>query len=39
MLGIANIPFKDWLKFMLPLFGWLMAISAVFLAIAVIINY
>ena len=39
MLGIANIPFKDWLKFMLPLFGWLIALSAIFLAIAVAIEY
>ncbi len=39
MLGIAGIPFKDWLKFMLPLFGWLMAVSAIFIAIAVMIEY
>lgn len=39
MLGIANIPFKNWLKFMLPLFGWLIVLSAIFLAIAVIIEY
>ena len=39
MLGIAEIPFKQWLKFMLPLFGWLMAISAIFLAVAVLIEY
>ena len=39
MLGIAGIPFKSWMRFALPLFGWLMAISAVFIAIAVLINY
>ena len=39
MLGIAGIPFKQWLRFMLPLFGWLIAISAIFLAIAVMIDY
>lgn len=39
MLGIAKISFKDWLKFMLPLFGLLMLISAVFLGIAVMIQY
>ena len=39
MLGIAKISFKDWLKFMLPLFGILMVVSALFLAIAVAINY
>lgn len=39
MLGIAGIPYKDWLRFILPLFGWLMAISAIFLAIAVLIDY
>ena len=39
MLGIAKIPFKDWLRFMLPLFGLLILISALFLAIAVWINY
>ena len=39
MLGIAEVPFKQWLRFMLPLFGWLISISAVFLAIAVIIEY
>ncbi len=39
MLGIANIKFKNWLQFMLPLFGWLMVLSALFLAVAVIIEY
>ncbi|MEO9964265.1 MAG: hypothetical protein ABJF11_00660 [Reichenbachiella sp.] len=39
MLGIAGIPYRDWLRFILPLFGWLMAISAIFLAIAVVIEY
>lgn len=39
MLGIAGIPYKDWLRFVLPLFGWLMLASAIFLAIAVIVSY
>lgn len=39
MLGIADIPYKNWLKFVLPLFGIMMLISAVFLAIAVLIEY
>ncbi|MEO9803799.1 MAG: hypothetical protein ABJF04_11150 [Reichenbachiella sp.] len=39
MLGIAGIPYRDWLRFILPLFGWLMAASAIFLAIAVLIQY
>lgn len=39
MLSIAKIPFGQWLRFMLPLFGWLMAVSAIFLAIAVVIEY
>jgi uncharacterized ion transporter superfamily protein YfcC len=39
MLGIANIPLKQWLRFMLPLFGLLMVWSAIFLAIAVWMNY
>ena len=39
MLGIAGIPYKDWLRFIMPLFGWLMAVSAIFLAVAVVIEY
>lgn len=39
MLGIAGIPYKNWLRFILPLFGIMMAISAIFLAIAVLIEY
>ncbi len=39
MLALSKIPYEKWLKFMMPLFLILMAWSAVFLAIAVIINY
>lgn len=39
MLGIADIPYKNWLRFILPLFGIMMFISAIFLAIAVVIEY
>ena len=39
MLALAKIPYDKWLKFMLPLFLILMAISAIFLVIAVVIGY
>jgi len=39
MLSLAKIPYTKWLKFMLPLFLMLMGLSAVFLVIAVAINY
>ncbi|MFO7652779.1 MAG: Na+/H+ antiporter NhaC family protein [Candidatus Krumholzibacteriia bacterium] len=39
MLGLARIPYGRWLRFMLPLFLQLMALSAVFLMIAVAIGY
>jgi len=39
MLALAKIPYGTWLRFMLPLFGLLMALSAVFLVIAVAIGY
>ena len=35
MLTLAGIPYQKWLRFVLPLFGLLMAMSAVFLAVAV----
>jgi uncharacterized ion transporter superfamily protein YfcC len=38
MLGLAKIPFDRWLRFMFPLFLWLMTLSAIFLAIAVAIE-
>lgn len=38
MLGLAKIPFERWLRFMLPLFLQLIALSAIFLAIAVAIR-
>jgi len=38
MLSLAGIPFEKWLRFVLPLFGMLMAMSAIFLAIAVAIQ-
>jgi uncharacterized ion transporter superfamily protein YfcC len=39
MLSLAKIPFEKWLRFMLPLFLQLIFLSALFLAIAVWINY
>ena len=39
MLSLARIPYEKWLRFMLPLFLQLMLMSAIFLAIAVWINY
>ena len=38
MLALADIPYPKWLRFMLPLFGILMTLSAIFLAIAVWMN-
>ena len=39
MLSLAKIPYQKWLKFVLPLFLQLMVIAAIFLAIAVVVNY
>lgn len=39
MLGLAKIPYEKWLRFMTPLFILLSLFSAIFLAIAVTINY
>jgi uncharacterized ion transporter superfamily protein YfcC len=39
MLALAKIPYERWLRFMVPLFLQLMVLSAIFLAIAVAINY
>jgi len=39
MLSLAKIPYGTWLRFMLPLFGMLMGLSAIFLIIAVKIGY
>ncbi len=39
MLSLAKIPYGKWLKFMLPLFGILMGLSALFLVIAVAVGY
>lgn len=39
MLGLAGIPYEKWLRFMVPLFLLLTALSAVFLAVAVWIGY
>jgi len=38
MLGLAKIPYERWLRFMFPLFLWQMALSAIFLVIAVAIE-
>ncbi len=39
MLGLAKIPYDRWLKFIGPLFLILMGISAIFIAIAVMIGF
>ena len=39
MLALAKIPYTTWLRFMMPLFLILMALSTVFLVIAVAIGY
>jgi uncharacterized ion transporter superfamily protein YfcC len=39
MLALARIPYAKWLQFMLPLFGILMGVAAIFLMIAVAIGY
>ena len=39
MLALAKIPYGTWLRFMVPLFAMLMALSGIFLVIAVAIGY
>jgi uncharacterized ion transporter superfamily protein YfcC len=39
MLALAKIPYTKWLRFMLPLFLMLSALAAVFLLIAVAVDY
>jgi uncharacterized ion transporter superfamily protein YfcC len=39
MLALAKIPYQTWLRFMLPLLGLLLLTSAVFLTIAVAIDF
>jgi uncharacterized ion transporter superfamily protein YfcC len=39
MLSLARIPYGRWLRFMMPLFLQLILLSAVFLMLAVFINY
>jgi uncharacterized ion transporter superfamily protein YfcC len=39
MLGLGRVPYGRWLRFMLPLFGLLLLLSAVFLVIAVMTGY
>ena len=39
MLALAKVPYGAWLRFMLPLFLQLMGLSALFLVIAVAIDY
>lgn len=39
ILGIAKVPYDRWLRFALPIFAQLCALSALFLAIAVVIGY
>jgi len=38
MLSLAKIPYQVWLKYVLPLYGILMLISAIFLWISVYIH-
>ena len=35
MLGLAGIPYEKWLRFILPLFAWMMGLAALFLFAAV----
>jgi uncharacterized ion transporter superfamily protein YfcC len=39
MLALSKIPYEKWLRFVFPLFLIMMLWSAIFLAIAVAINY
>lgn len=39
MLGLGDIPYEKWIRFMIPLFLQLIVLSGIFLAIAVLINY
>ncbi len=39
MLGIANVPFEKWLKFVIPVFLVLYLVGAIMLALAVLIGY
>ncbi len=39
MLSLAKIPYERWIRFMFPLFLQLWILAAIFLAIAVLINY
>jgi uncharacterized ion transporter superfamily protein YfcC len=39
MLALARIPYERWLRFVLPLFLMLLATAAIFLMIAVRIQY
>jgi uncharacterized ion transporter superfamily protein YfcC len=39
MLGLARVPYGRWLRFMWPLFWQLLALSAGFLMLAVLIGY
>lgn len=39
ILGIAQVPFEKWFKFIIPLFIIMAAIAGVFLMVAVTINY
>lgn len=39
MLSIAKIPYEKWLRFIMPLFLILILLAAIFLGLAVLINY
>jgi uncharacterized ion transporter superfamily protein YfcC len=37
-LGLAGVPYERWLRFMVPLLAQLIAVAAVFMAIAVVVG-
>ena len=39
VLGIAGVPFEKWVKFIFPIFLTFFIIAAIFISIAVLINY
>ena len=39
VLGIAGVPFEKWVKFIFPIFITFVALSGVFIVIAVLVGY
>jgi uncharacterized ion transporter superfamily protein YfcC len=39
MLGIAKVPYEKWLRFALPIFAQLAVVAALFLTVAVLIDF